>query len=527
MPKASNGIIKRIPDWEYQRRVGTKWEPGFIGAEVYTEPAPTVDDSTDTDGDYSDSPENTASSERDLRMIVRMSVGLKISDVSFMERALVRLGHEKLKEVYKETLDVEKSGGLLTSDGARKRTPKGVFVQVLKKHVSREDVDYIIDFHPVTESTNTKKTVTYADGTNANDNEREIAPDDPRAPLVQEILVELEQLRVAETDWEIVRGLVRNKGEELTRAAFEKVRRRLNRGKWNDSPGQLFARIIKNDSRVSNEDLNDVFAPARTKQNQRSALVTSGKKKFTDVSLSQKRRLTPAEERCVVDVVLGLALAGLTPADISIIERILIRLGDETAYRMLERTKEIEAEGGQMTRDGLRRKTPGGVYLSLLTTEEQVSKEDLKYIFERANKRRDKTDRRKEDSHYAPSLFTPMNPFRVVDSCGKEPEFIEKLKAMLRPTLASLEFIPAVDPRLETVIRGVVLVGPNAINLIDRCVFALGEKKTEVLLETTQAKVLSGDISKRSIPEIYTDLVKAEGGLPGGYRLDVVVGYRS
>lgn len=188
-------------------------------------------------------------------------------------------------------------------------------------------------------------------------------------------------------------------------------------------------------------------------------------------------------------------------------------MGDETALRMLKRTREIEREGGQRTRDEQRRKTPSGVYLSLLTTEEKVSKEDAKYIFDKAAGSNSSEERKKQDSHFAPSLFTPVNPLRVIDSSGKDTEFIEKIKAQIRPSLSSLEYISVLDPRLETVVRGVVLLGPSAINLIDQCVYTFGEQRTEGWLEISHAQVADSKAPVEQLPTIYNDLVKAAGGL--------------
>ena len=158
------------------------------------------------------------------------------------------------------------------------------------------------------------------------------------------------------------------------------------------------------------------------------------------------------------------------------------------------------------------------MYLSLLATEEKVSKDDMKYIFEKPSSTAAGVsaadERKKEDSHFAPSLFTPVNPFRVIDNSGKDTEFVEAIKKEIRPVLSSLEFISVLDPRLETVIRGVVLLGPSAINLIDKCVYYFGEKRTEGWLEISHAQVAEKQEPVENLPSIYKDLVKAAGGIP-------------
>ena len=150
--------------------------------------------------------------------------------------------------------------------------------------------------------------------------------------------------------------------------------------------------------------------------------------------------------------------------------------------------------------------------MSLLSTEEKVSKEDLKYILEKSVSSVE--ERKKQDTHFAPSLFTPINPFRVIDQSGKDSDFIERVKKQIRPTLEQLEYISVLDPRLETVIRGVVLLGPSAIHLIDECVYAFGEKRTEGWLEISHAQIADSKMTIDKLPAIYGDLVKAAGGLP-------------
>jgi hypothetical protein len=258
---------------------------------------------------------------------------------------------------------------------------------------------------------------------------------------------------------------------------------------------------------LSNEELNLVFEASRVKQ--------LAKKNKRSLARRATILVTPSEEQCVTEITLGIALIGVTATEVSMVERIVERLGDEKALEMLKRTQEIEREGGQKTRDQLRRKTPRGVFLSLLSTEMKgISKEDSKYIFDKPGGASSTEDRKKEDSHFAPSLFTPINPLRVIDQSGREQSFIERIKKQIRPTLSELEYISVLDPRLETVIRGVVLLGPSAIHLIDQCVHVFGEKRAEGWLEISHAQVSDSKVSREELPAIYEDLVKAAGGLP-------------
>lgn len=59
-------------------------------------------------------------------------------------------------------------------------------------------------------------------------------------------------------------------------------------------------------------------------------------------------------------------LKEVSPQAMIQIERIINHLGVDTAYELLEKALAIEAEGGMLTADGKRRRTPGGVYFQLV-----------------------------------------------------------------------------------------------------------------------------------------------------------------
>ena len=470
------------PDWEYQKKVGNVWEPGFIGADNFTDNLPEIDPT--------DSPET---------VLGKAALGLKIyNETDFLDRLVSLIPPEVIREVYAETVAVERAGGLpMGGSNARRRTPKGVFISLLRKRVDAKLVQTLI--------TRVSATADMEDSLPT------------VSSMADRIVIELERMRVPESDYEIVRNVVALRGESYTRTLFEKVRKRFNKGKWMDTPGQLFGRMLKSPlaGGLSNDELNTVFESTRAKQ-----MLRTNRRPAPQVIVPSSRKaqtLSALEEKCVREITLGLALIGVTASDVSTIERVVQRLGDERASQLLARTSTIEAEGGLRTRDQQRRKTPSGVYLSLLTTEGKVGKEDLKMIFEK--KRRipegagSSEERKKEDSHFAPSLFTPINPFRVIDNSGRDPAFTEEIKKQVRPVLSSLEFISVLDPRLETVIRGVVLLGPSLINLIDKCVHTFGEKRTEGWLEISHAQVADAKAPVESLPAIYNDLVKAAGGL--------------
>jgi len=70
------------------------------------------------------------------------------------------------------------------------------------------------------------------------------------------------------------------------------------------------------------------------------------------------------------------------PPPIRLITRVVDRLGPERARAVLGQALTIEAQGGLTLPDGHRR-TPGGTFLYLVRTSDEVSREDKAYIFPR------------------------------------------------------------------------------------------------------------------------------------------------
>ncbi len=70
------------------------------------------------------------------------------------------------------------------------------------------------------------------------------------------------------------------------------------------------------------------------------------------------------------------------PPPIRLITRVVDRLGPDRARAVLGQALTIEAQGGLTLPDGHRR-TPGGTFLYLVRTSDEVSREDKAYIFPR------------------------------------------------------------------------------------------------------------------------------------------------
>ncbi|XP_068206848.1 phosphorylated adapter RNA export protein [Palaemon carinicauda] len=74
-------------------------------------------------------------------------LGLAMADALFeskkdiIVRTVETIGREKALELYKETQEIEKNGGLMILDGTRRRTSGGVFLQLLRKFPGVEKAD--------------------------------------------------------------------------------------------------------------------------------------------------------------------------------------------------------------------------------------------------------------------------------------------------------------------------------------------------------------------------------------------------
>ncbi|XP_045216919.2 phosphorylated adapter RNA export protein-like isoform X2 [Mercenaria mercenaria] len=66
---------------------------------------------------------------------------------------------------------------------------------------------------------------------------------------------------------------------------------------------------------------------------------------------------------------------------VELIERVVTHLGKEVAIRIVQATKDVEESGGMYTLDGSRRRTPGGVYLTLMKQQPEFNKDVRKLIF--------------------------------------------------------------------------------------------------------------------------------------------------
>lgn len=90
------------------------------------------------------------------------------------------------------------------------------------------------------------------------------------------------------------------------------------------------------------------------------------------------------ERRAFAQVVdeIATALGETEPRSRATVERSVAVLGVESAQALRREVEAIEAQGGMLTADGSRRRTPGGIYMFLLKQRmnEAGRKEELKQI---------------------------------------------------------------------------------------------------------------------------------------------------
>src|SRR5215212_5506778 len=89
------------------------------------------------------------------------------------------------------------------------------------------------------------------------------------------------------------------------------------------------------------------------------------------------KRYIPA---AVLDALVREITSQLNEPNVALIRRIVIAIGEERTRALLAQVLAIEAAGGQMTLDGTRRKTPGGVFISTARAQANDKKERQKLL---------------------------------------------------------------------------------------------------------------------------------------------------
>ncbi|EER09630.1 serine-threonine protein kinase, putative [Perkinsus marinus ATCC 50983] len=337
------------------------------------------------------------------------------------------------------------------------------------------------------------------------------------------ILLELERLRLPASDWIIVERAVERVGASVCRRMLSRTKRfferdfRANGGSTSahiETPGRVWAGLLLHKVGVSREDLNYIFGVATLSQRRliSDAAGTAGSTKGCLVVPDVVEPPSKSHQQIAKALTLGLSMLTITANDLEVTGRVVERLGTDVARDMLALTQQVEEEGGEMSRDGTRRKTPLNVFLSLLKFKRDrfgVTDEDLRYIFE--NPKRLRRDTIREDMHYAPSLFTPIRPFSQLEKSGRDRDTIDFIKSFLVPALPCLEYIPIQDPRLDTVIAGTVFLGPAKMSMVERAVYTFGSDWVHETLQKINDDMMAAEDSKFSCTTAFKNSIKEYG----------------
>ncbi|NJK81617.1 MAG: hypothetical protein HC914_17745 [Chloroflexaceae bacterium] len=95
--------------------------------------------------------------------------------------------------------------------------------------------------------------------------------------------------------------------------------------------------------------------------------------------------MTPLNQHNSLDAALRLAqvLGETEPEPVQLLQRVVEVLGTPETQELLDLTSQIESDGGLLTRDGSRRRTPGGTFFWLVRDrlQQQGRRKELNRIF--------------------------------------------------------------------------------------------------------------------------------------------------
>jgi PHAX RNA-binding domain len=87
-----------------------------------------------------------------------IAAALQEPNVALVKAVVQVIGHERAKAICAEALRVEASGGLLTEDKSRRRSPGGTFFYLVRQRISRKEFYRI--FRPGVSATSSRETLT-------------------------------------------------------------------------------------------------------------------------------------------------------------------------------------------------------------------------------------------------------------------------------------------------------------------------------------------------------------------------------
>ena len=81
-------------------------------------------------------------------LTTEIAQSLNEPNVMLVDRVVKGLGAERAHAFWQQALEIEANGGLMTADGQRRRTPGGVFFQLVRKGVSKKERKAIFPYVP-------------------------------------------------------------------------------------------------------------------------------------------------------------------------------------------------------------------------------------------------------------------------------------------------------------------------------------------------------------------------------------------
>ncbi|CCD72401.1 Phosphorylated adapter RNA export protein [Caenorhabditis elegans] len=97
--------------------------------------------------------------------------------------------------------------------------------------------------------------------------------------------------------------------------------------------------------------------------------------------------------------------AAMGEKDPDTVKKITNAIGSELSIKLFNETKEIEQNGGMKTADGSRRRTPGGVFITLFKMDSSVSREIKDGIFgDMRNAEKERTKKKKGEKQFTRQL---------------------------------------------------------------------------------------------------------------------------
>lgn len=132
---------------------------------------------------------------------------------------------------------------------------------------------------------------------------------------------------------------------------------------------------------------NDKFRNKRTVTDRKNVKLRLGPRLSSDSDHRKQSEVRILAELTVtdsdsVDNIAKDIAEKLSEEKVSLIFNIVETVGTSKAIKLYEETKRIEEEGGIMVMNGLRRRTPGGVYIFILKKDPEITEDMLKKIFQ-------------------------------------------------------------------------------------------------------------------------------------------------